>query len=146
MKQRMLAQVIEEFGKEKDVQAHPSILKHLKTALSLYVIPKLVSQQDLQKGKLKSSDPFEINITKLDLPCVLITFDEEFDEAVQAEKTSKFTKGNYRSALGRFLKWIKEQIWYKSILTRVCRHTHLSMLALGGTSRLSVAGKKLTME
>jgi len=113
MKQRMLAQVIEEFGKEKDVQAHPSILKHLKTALSLYVIPKLVSQQDLQKGKLKSSDPFEINITKLDLPCFLITFDEEFDEAVQAEKTSKFTKGNYRSALGRFLKWIKEQVWYK---------------------------------
>lgn len=45
----------------------------------------------------------------------LMLFDFHFDREVTAGRRSKSTKHNYRSALGRWLRWLAEQLWWQEL-------------------------------
>lgn len=49
---------------------------------------------------------------------VLALFDQQFDAAIVAERVQVSTKRNYRSVLGRYLKWIVEQTWWSELFPR----------------------------
>lgn len=98
-----------EFQQSKD----PNFSKYLRTALKLYVLPGI-------DPKTKHLSPKEIAAysAKLDakrLKNALSLFDEQFALALNAGKTSKATKGNYRSALGRFMGWQEKQAWWQEM-------------------------------
>jgi integrase len=91
----------------------PNVMKYLKTALKKYVAPEL-------DKKTQSLTPTEFarycegwDIAQL--KNALKIFDCQFDAAVEAETISKSTKGNYRSALGRFMNWVEQQTWWQEI-------------------------------
>ncbi|HEY9881474.1 MAG TPA: hypothetical protein V6D29_23675 [Leptolyngbyaceae cyanobacterium] len=42
-------------------------------------------------------------------------FDFHFDREVAAGRSAKATKHNYRSALGRWLRWLTEQLWWQEL-------------------------------
>ena len=111
-----LLKVINLWSHTKEVTSNPVLLKHLKTALKLYV---LIDFDKRFESKLKSKefDSFchQSSIQNLQPETWMAIFNDSFSLSVQAEKTSRNTKGNYSSALGRFLKWMKEETWYQEI-------------------------------
>lgn len=109
-----LMRAILEFKKSQDAQDYPEIIKHLQTALKWHVLPELDSifypaQLKPQEFKRYCSR-FPIN--RLNPDSILEIFEKSFDAAVAAGQLAKSTKGNYSSALGRFLTWMREQTWY----------------------------------
>lgn len=109
-----LMRVILEFKKSQDTQDYPEIIKHLQTALKWHVLPGLDSS--FHPAQLKSQDfkryCSRLPINRLNPDSILDIFEKSFDAAVAAGQLSKSTKGNYSSALGRFLAWMREQTWY----------------------------------
>ncbi len=109
-----LMRAILEFKHSQDAQDYPEIIKHLKTALKRHVLPSLdssfhptqVNSQDFKRYCSR----FLIN--RLNPDAILDIFEKSFDAAVAAGQLAKSTKGNYSSALRRFLAWMRLQIWY----------------------------------
>jgi integrase len=109
-----LMRAISEFKHSQEAQDYPEIIKHLKTALKRHVLPSLDSS--FHPDKVNSQDfkrycsRFLIN--RLNPDAILDIFEKSFDAAVAAGQLAKSTKGNYSSALRRFLAWMRLQIWY----------------------------------
>ena len=112
MQQYTLSKALFLWFESKDFQAFkdPNLSKYLKSALKLYVLPGINP-----KAKSFSSTDFADYSAKLavnELESALSVFDEQFAAALEAGKTSKETKANYRSALGRFMHWMEKQAWW----------------------------------
>jgi integrase len=112
--QRNLMATISEFKHSQDAQDYPEVIKHLQTALKWHVLPFLDSS--FHPNKLKPQDfkryCSRLPINRLSPDSVLDIFEKSFDAAVAVGQLSKSTKGNYSSALGRFLAWMRSQTWY----------------------------------
>lgn len=115
------------------------VLKHLSTALKHYVLHALgystralktlefaelcqaLTMEDFikksirlhqKKGSVSTlPDPQESFVD-----FILKVFDLQFEAAVAAGECKPSTKHNYRSALGRWLRWLVEQIWWQELL------------------------------
>ena len=100
MKQYTLSLVLgiwlqsKEFQQSKD----PNLSKYLRTALKLYVLPGIDPKTKHLSPKEIAAYSAKLNAKRL--KNALSLFDEQFALALDAGKTSKATKGNYRSALG----------------------------------------------
>ncbi len=109
-----LMKAILEFKHSQDAQDYPEIIKHLQTAFKRHVLPHIDSS--FHPDKLRPEDfkrycsRFPIN--RLNPEEILDIFEKSFNAAVAAGLLSKSTKGNYSSALGRFLAWMQKQTWY----------------------------------
>ncbi len=109
-----LMRAILEFKHSQDAQDYPEIIKHLQSALKWHVLPFLDSS--FHPDKIKPQDfkrycsRFPIN--QLNPDSILDIFEKSFEAAVAAGQLSKSTKGNYFSALRRFLAWMRLQTWY----------------------------------
>jgi hypothetical protein len=105
---------ISEFKQSQDAQDYPEIIKHLQTALKLHVLPEVDSSFYPNKLKAQEFKRYcsRLPINRLSPDAILDIFEKNFDTAVAAGRLSKSTKGNYSSALGRFLAWMQQQTWY----------------------------------
>jgi hypothetical protein len=112
--QRNLMSTISEFKHSQDAQDYPEIIKHLQTALRWHVLPEVDSSFYPDKLKAQEFKRYcsRLPINRLSPDAILDIFENNFDAAVAAGRLSKSTKGNYSSALGRFLAWMREQTWY----------------------------------
>jgi hypothetical protein len=112
--QRNLMATIGEFKKSQNAQDYPEIIKHLQTTFKWHILPQL--DPSFQPDKLKLQDfkryCSRLPINRLNPDSILDIFEKSFNAAVAAGQLSKSTKGNYSSALGRFLAWMQEQTWY----------------------------------
>jgi hypothetical protein len=112
MNKKSLGQAIVIWGQTRDIQ-NTQLVSLLKIAFKIYVLPSLVNESIFKLSPSKFLDfCYEINITDLELSKVLKTFDEAFDTRVTEGKVSARTKGNYRSAIGKFFTWLQAQDWY----------------------------------
>ncbi len=112
-----LLKVINLWSQTAEVISNPTLLKHLKTALKLYILITLDEKFVINKITPKEFDSFchTASIQQLQPESWLNIFKENFRSAVESGKTSHNTKGNYSSALGRFLKWMQGESWYQEI-------------------------------
>lgn len=89
--------------------------KYLSIALRLYVLPELDSKA--KKLTITEFAAFcdELSVAKLDN--ALSIFDRRFNAAVERSETSRSTGKNYRSALRKFLEWMKKQAWWRCLFS-----------------------------
>ena len=87
-------------------------MKHLSTALKLYVFPELAPETELTS---KSFDALCDTLFIVELKNGLDIYDRRFAEAVEQGNTARSTGKNYRSALRRFLNWVNQQVWWQCI-------------------------------
>ncbi len=109
-----LMRAILEFKHSQDAQDYPEIIKHLQTALKWYVLPSLDSSFHPTQLKPQEFKRYcsRFPIHQINPDAILDIFEKSFNAAVAAGQLSKSTKGNYSSALGRFLAWMRSQTWY----------------------------------
>ncbi len=112
--QRSLMATISEFKHSQDAQDYPEIIKHLQTTFKWHILPQL--DPGFQPDKLKSQEfkryCSRLPINRINPDSISEIFEKSFNTAVAAGQLSKSTKGNYSSALGRFLAWMQQQTWY----------------------------------
>lgn len=87
--------------------------KYLSLALRKFVF----TQFDEQAKNLttKQFDKYCCQVKIEQLKDALIIFDAQTQLVIEQGKMSEKTRNNYRSALGRFIAWIEEQIWWKEL-------------------------------
>lgn len=107
----ILTAAINDFAATPEVEARPVIVKHLLTAINKYVLPHLLKA--VESINAQTFDFDQIDLNQIDLADFLPAFDLTFGQAVLAEQVSKHTKGNYRSALHRFVEFCKKRLWYR---------------------------------
>jgi hypothetical protein len=109
-----LMRAILEFKHSQDAQDYPEIIKHLQTALKWHVLPSLDSNFHPDKVKPQEFKRYcsRFPINRLNPDSILDIFEKSFEAAVAAGQLSKSTKGNYSSALRRFLAEMLQQTWY----------------------------------
>lgn len=112
-----LFEAIEGWSLTKEGYRNPILIKNLKTALKRYVLPQIDPKFDCKISRAEFEEYCcEFNIAQLaSREIVTESFDRGFDVAVKEGSISLSTKGNYRSALGRFMDWLLVQSWYKSL-------------------------------
>lgn len=117
MKKPSLFQAIEGWSLTKEGYQKPVLIKNLKTALKLYTLSQVDPKFDCEMKSTEFEDYCcEFSIARFpSSEMVLESFDRGFNAAVEAQTVSSSTKGNYRSALGRFMGWLVEQSWYKAL-------------------------------
>ncbi|HEY9658315.1 MAG TPA: hypothetical protein V6C65_07680, partial [Allocoleopsis sp.] len=137
-----LGQVIQHwFDHLSTAKATPTLRKHLNSALRLYLLERLgyktrdmslsefshclttISLESFAKSLEKASrsqqqtnpdTPVPPTSGFLDLAEVAIDlFQEQFEQAVEAQQTKRPTGNNYRSALKRFLQWLSTQPYWQ---------------------------------
>jgi hypothetical protein len=109
-----LMRAILEFKHSQDAQDYPEIIKHLQTALKWHVLPFLDSSFHPDKITPQEFKRYcsRFPINQLNPDSILDIFEKSFNAAVAAGQLSKSTKGNYSSALRRFLAEMLQQTWY----------------------------------
>ena len=112
-----LLKIINLWSQTSEVISNPTLLKHLKTVLKLYILKTLDKKFAVNKITPEEFDSFchKTSIQHLQPENWINIFKENFSSAVASGKTSRSTQGNYSSALGRFLKWMREESWYQEI-------------------------------
>jgi integrase len=112
MTTKSLGQAITIWGETRNIR-NTKLVGLLKIALKVYVLPSLTNESVSELSPSNFSDfCYEINIIDLELKKVLEAFDEAFEARTTTGKVSTRTKGNYRSALGKFFTWLQTQDWY----------------------------------
>ena len=112
MSSKSLGQAIAVWGQGKNVR-NTRLVSLLKSALKLYVLPYLgFDHVDQLSPKEFSTFCYEMDIYDLELGKILETFEQAFTTSLETGKVSARTKGNYRSAIGKFCKWLGSQNWY----------------------------------
>ncbi|MCC5661432.1 hypothetical protein LC608_31670 [Nostoc sp. XA010] len=112
MSNKSLGQAIAVWGQGKNVQ-NTRLVSLLKSAFKLYILPNLGFDYVAQlSAKEFSTFCYEINIYDLELGKLLETFEQAFTISLKTGKVSARTKGNYRSAINKFCKWVESQSWY----------------------------------
>ncbi|MCC5610478.1 hypothetical protein LC612_27945 [Nostoc sp. CHAB 5834] len=112
MTDKTLGQAIKLWANIKTTQGTP-LIGYLKIALKLYVLPTLSNELNLLfMPKEFNKICYEINISELSLEKVLDVFEQAFKIRLKDNSINKSTKGNYRSAILKFFKWLQTQDWY----------------------------------
>lgn len=88
-----------------------AVERHLSIALRLYVFPEILPEYQPVKARQFASICTTLPIQSLHNS--LEVFDRKTDTAITQNKISKQTRDNYRSALGRFIKWLQKQVWWQ---------------------------------
>jgi hypothetical protein len=102
-------------------QSEANFEKYLKSALKRYVIPEI--DPTAKNLKTKEFHDYCCNLAVSKLAHSLEIFDQVGNEAVEAGHLSKGAKNNYRSALARFLCWMRSQLWWnEKIVESVARY------------------------
>lgn len=113
--QKSLGKAIVMWSQVQGIRNTP-VVKLLKTTFKIYVFSTAYSFiADL------SADEFldfchGVDLANIDEKQVFEDFDKAFDARVVSGKVSKKTKGNYRSALIKFFRWLNLQSWYSEQL------------------------------
>lgn len=131
------------FDSLSTAKASPTLRKHLNSALRLYLLERLgyktremslsefshclttITLESFAKSLEKAgrsqqqTDP-DTSVSRvsdsLDLAEVAIgLFQEQFQQAVEAQQTKRSTGNNYRSALKRFLQWLSTQPYWQTL-------------------------------
>ncbi|AFZ15721.1 hypothetical protein Cri9333_4966 (plasmid) [Crinalium epipsammum PCC 9333] len=105
------------WSKSDEVKNTPQIFKHLKTAFKYWILQEFDSHFNPNSTTPKQLETYlrKFLVINLNPDALLEIFDRRFDQAVANGLVSSTTKGNYRSALGRYVQWIKEQLWYEEL-------------------------------
>lgn len=112
MKRYTLSRAIGLWARAKETQqADPNSLKFLKAALKGYVLPAI--DADARQLKTKEFASYCETVDAYELKDALFTFDDLVAKAPIAEGTRR----NYRSALSRFMKWMKGQPWWYDLFS-----------------------------
>ncbi len=109
-----LSYVLNLWQKAKDSQqmsAHGK--KALSIALRQYVIPEL--DPDTDSLTTRQFDAYCQTFTADKLKDALEIFDQKTQKEIELEQLSPRTRDNYRSALKRFICWIKRQVWWHEL-------------------------------
>ncbi|MBD2215073.1 hypothetical protein H6G27_35305 [Nostoc linckia FACHB-104] len=103
------------------MQSDPNTFKYLKIALKRYVLPEIDPTVEQMKTKEFANycEKFEV----YELKKALEIFERLANLAVEAGNLSEGAKRNYRSALTRFLDWLKNQVWWQSPISTPLRYT-----------------------
>jgi len=96
---------------EKNVKNHE---KYLDIALRLYVLPSFIPT--VEKITKEDAEDHYKALTIYQIQDALTIFDREFAKAVAEGKTTESTGKNYRSALKKFMAWVKKEPWWKGIV------------------------------
>ena len=112
MNTKSLGQAIAIWGETRNIR-NTQLVSLLKIAFKVYVLPSLADESVSKLSPSKFSDfCYEIKVVDLELKKVLEAFDKAFEARITAGEISARTKGNYRSALGKFFTWLQAQDWY----------------------------------
>lgn len=110
-----LGRVLTMWRKSVEVQkADSNLEKYLSIAIRLYVLPVLENEAH----NLKCCPPSYLELPVEQLHNALEIFDQQSSIATQEGQLAKGTKDNYRSALQRFIHWLKQQVWWCEILPK----------------------------
>lgn len=91
--------------------------KDLRTGFKKYIFPAIDPDFTPETYKTKEFRAYLEKFPVQDIPWTLLLFifDQQFEAAVAEGTASPSTKGNYRSALGRFKDHVQEQAWYTEL-------------------------------
>ena len=100
-----------------------NLMKYLRTSLKKYVLPELGTNT----AEMTPSEfgHFCTTVSIKELKGAIAVFNKNFDKAVADGKVSKSTKGNYSSALNRFLSWTQRQIWWQEYFFEEVEYKYL---------------------
>ena len=113
---KSLGSAISIWSRARDVRSKSSV-KHLRTAFKSYILPEKGYAFVTQLSAEEFTDfCHELDLLNFNETEILEIFDKAFSSRVDAGKVSVNTKGNYRSALRRFFRWLRSQSWYKETL------------------------------
>jgi hypothetical protein len=84
---------------------------NLGLSLLAKTLKKVSKQREEQQGAVSGTQK---SSRQIDFTSIMLNiFDEQFDIVVLVGKTRASTKSNYRSALGRFVKWLSKQSFWQ---------------------------------
>jgi len=106
---------------KQGMNSDPNSFKYLKIALRRYVLPEIDPAVEEMKTKEFAAycEKFEV----YQLKKALEIFERLADFAVESGKLSDGAKRNYRSALNRFLDWLKGQAWWQEPISTPMKYT-----------------------
>ena len=87
--------------------------KNLRVALCYYVLPELDDQ--VQVLKPKEFEEYARRFELRRLKEAMEIFESRTNKAISMGKLSAKTKANYRSALGQFMRWMEQQVWWQEL-------------------------------
>lgn len=87
--------------------------KNLRVALCYYVLPELDAQ--VQVLKPKEFEEYARRFELRQLKGAMEIFESCANKAISMGQLSAKTKANYRSALGQFMGWMEQQVWWQEL-------------------------------